>query len=42
MSIEGETAPGMRWIELRPERQPWALEAVLRDPDGNAIVLQQR
>lgn len=25
-----------------PEQQPWALEAVMRDPDGNALVLQQR
>jgi catechol 2,3-dioxygenase-like lactoylglutathione lyase family enzyme len=24
-----------------PRRQPWAVEAVLRDPDGNMIVLQQ-
>ena len=24
-----------------PERQPWATEAVCRDPDGNALVLQQ-
>ncbi len=24
-----------------PERQPWATEAVLRDPDGNMLVLQE-
>jgi catechol 2,3-dioxygenase-like lactoylglutathione lyase family enzyme len=24
-----------------PERQPWAIEAVCRDPDGNLLVLQQ-
>jgi len=24
-----------------PQRQPWATEAVIRDPDGNMIVLQQ-
>ncbi|HUY98801.1 MAG TPA: VOC family protein [Thermomicrobiaceae bacterium] len=24
-----------------PRRQPWGLEAVVRDPDGNRIVLQQ-
>jgi len=24
-----------------PQVQPWATEAVLRDPDGNGIVLQQ-
>jgi len=24
-----------------PQRQPWATEAVLRDPDGNSLVLQQ-
>ncbi|TCC37421.1 hypothetical protein E0H75_40440 [Kribbella capetownensis] len=24
-----------------PEQQPWATEAVLHDPDGNMIVLQQ-
>jgi hypothetical protein len=24
-----------------PRRQPWATEAVLQDPDGNRIVLQQ-
>ena|SRR5437867_1981148 len=24
-----------------PQRQPWATEAVFRDPDGNSIVLQQ-
>jgi len=24
-----------------PQRQPWATEAVLRDPDGNMLVLQQ-
>lgn len=24
-----------------PTRQPWAAEAVLRDPDGNQLVLQQ-
>jgi catechol 2,3-dioxygenase-like lactoylglutathione lyase family enzyme len=24
-----------------PQRQPWATEAVLHDPDGNSIVLQQ-
>jgi predicted enzyme related to lactoylglutathione lyase len=24
-----------------PTQQPWATEAVLRDPDGNEIVLQQ-
>jgi catechol 2,3-dioxygenase-like lactoylglutathione lyase family enzyme len=25
-----------------PETRPWATEAVLRDPDGNEFVLQQR
>ena len=24
-----------------PQRQPWGTEAVLRDPDGNQLVLQQ-
>jgi uncharacterized glyoxalase superfamily protein PhnB len=24
-----------------PQQQPWATEAVLRDPDGNRLVLQQ-
>ena len=24
-----------------PQQQPWATEAVLRDPDGNMLVLQQ-
>ena len=24
-----------------PKRQPWATEAVCRDPDGNMLVLQQ-
>jgi predicted enzyme related to lactoylglutathione lyase len=24
-----------------PQRQPWATEAVLHDPDGNSLVLQQ-
>jgi len=24
-----------------PTRQPWGLETVMRDPDGNGIVLQQ-
>ena len=24
-----------------PAQQPWAKEAVLRDPDGNQLVLQQ-
>lgn len=24
-----------------PQRQPWATEAVIRDPDGNQLVLQQ-
>lgn len=24
-----------------PTEQPWATEAVLRDPDGNELVLQQ-
>jgi catechol 2,3-dioxygenase-like lactoylglutathione lyase family enzyme len=24
-----------------PHRQPWGLEAVIRDPDGNRLVLQQ-
>lgn len=24
-----------------PQRQPWAIEAVLHDPDGNSLVLQQ-
>jgi catechol 2,3-dioxygenase-like lactoylglutathione lyase family enzyme len=24
-----------------PQRQPWATEAVLHDPDGNRLVLQQ-
>jgi catechol 2,3-dioxygenase-like lactoylglutathione lyase family enzyme len=28
-------------FEQPPVQQPWAKEAVLRDPDGNQIVLQQ-
>jgi catechol 2,3-dioxygenase-like lactoylglutathione lyase family enzyme len=28
-------------FEQPPEQQPWALEAVLSDPDGNMLVLQQ-
>jgi predicted enzyme related to lactoylglutathione lyase len=28
-------------VESPPQQQPWATEAVLRDPDGNNIVLQQ-
>jgi catechol 2,3-dioxygenase-like lactoylglutathione lyase family enzyme len=28
-------------FEGPPKRRPWATETVLRDPDGNAIVLQQ-
>jgi catechol 2,3-dioxygenase-like lactoylglutathione lyase family enzyme len=29
-------------FEQPPEEQPWALEAVLRDPDGNELVFQER
>jgi predicted enzyme related to lactoylglutathione lyase len=28
-------------FEQAPVQQPWATEAVLRDPDGNQLVLQQ-
>jgi predicted enzyme related to lactoylglutathione lyase len=28
-------------VEGPPRQQPWAIEAVVHDPDGNAIVLQQ-
>jgi catechol 2,3-dioxygenase-like lactoylglutathione lyase family enzyme len=28
-------------FDQAPMRQPWATEAVLRDPDGNQLVLQQ-
>jgi predicted enzyme related to lactoylglutathione lyase len=28
-------------FEQPPAQQPWAKEAVLRDPDGNQLVLQQ-
>lgn len=28
-------------FEQPPTQQPWAKEAVLRDPDGNQLVLQQ-
>ena len=28
-------------FESPPTRQPWGTEAVVRDPDGNALVLQQ-
>jgi catechol 2,3-dioxygenase-like lactoylglutathione lyase family enzyme len=28
-------------FEQPPIKQPWATEAVLRDPDGNQLVLQQ-
>lgn len=28
-------------FEGRPETRPWGTEAVFRDPDGNAFVLQQ-
>lgn len=28
-------------FDSSPERQPWATEAVCRDPDGNMLVLQQ-
>jgi len=28
-------------FESPPQAQPWATEAVLRDPDGNMIVMQQ-
>jgi catechol 2,3-dioxygenase-like lactoylglutathione lyase family enzyme len=31
---------GVRF-EGPPKQQPWALEAVLSDPDGNSLVLQQ-
>jgi catechol 2,3-dioxygenase-like lactoylglutathione lyase family enzyme len=34
------TARGVRFDDP-PRRQPWATEAVLHDPDGNMIVLQQ-
>jgi len=34
------TARGVEF-EGPPQRQPWAMEAVLHDPDGNGIVLQQ-
>jgi predicted enzyme related to lactoylglutathione lyase len=29
-------------VERPLERQPWGFEAVIRDPDGNRLVLQQR
>ncbi len=28
-------------FEAPPEQKPWAIEAVIRDPDGNQFVLQQ-
>jgi catechol 2,3-dioxygenase-like lactoylglutathione lyase family enzyme len=34
-------ASGVEFASL-PEARPWATEAVLRDPDGNEFVLQQR
>jgi len=33
-------AAGVRF-DSPPRRQPWAAEAVFRDPDGNMLVLQQ-
>ncbi|HZD69772.1 MAG TPA: VOC family protein [Actinomycetes bacterium] len=37
---EALTAMGVQF-DGPPRRQPWATEAVLQDPDGNRIVLQQ-
>jgi len=37
---EALVAKGVEF-EGRPETQPWGLETVAHDPDGNAIVLQQ-
>ncbi len=34
------TSLGVRF-EYPPKRQPWAIETVFYDPDGNGIVLQQ-
>jgi len=34
------TANGVHF-DSPPEQQPWATEAVMRDPDGNMLVLQQ-
>jgi len=34
------TAKGVRF-DRPPEEHPWATEAVLHDPDGNLLVLQQ-
>ena len=34
------TANGVHF-DSPPEQQPWATEAVLHDPDGNMLVLQQ-
>ena len=33
-------AAGVQFDSL-PQQQPWATEAVIRDPDGNMLVLQQ-
>jgi predicted enzyme related to lactoylglutathione lyase len=35
------TAAGVSFTRP-PQQQPWALEAVICDPDGNEIVLQER
>jgi catechol 2,3-dioxygenase-like lactoylglutathione lyase family enzyme len=37
---EALVAKGVRF-DGPPQRQPWATEAVLHDPDGNSLVLQQ-
>jgi catechol 2,3-dioxygenase-like lactoylglutathione lyase family enzyme len=37
---EALVAKGVEFDEP-PQQQPWATEAVLRDPDGNSLVLQQ-
>jgi catechol 2,3-dioxygenase-like lactoylglutathione lyase family enzyme len=29
------------WFEGPPQKQPWGTETILRDPDGNGLVLQQ-
>jgi uncharacterized glyoxalase superfamily protein PhnB len=28
-------------FDTPPQQQPWAIEAVLHDPDGNRLILQQ-
>jgi catechol 2,3-dioxygenase-like lactoylglutathione lyase family enzyme len=42
LQAEFERLSGMgAEFEQPPVQQPWATEAVLRDPDGNELVLQQ-